>query len=924
MEYQYSGKDQKEDSISLWGEWQLRMSSYEEKDSKEAYQISLPASVTEKGFGTKNEKADLQFLSEKYQYVGKIVLEKTVDLIDIHNKSFIFYMERSRITRVWINGVYAGRRDLLTTEQDYDITGLVREGRNTIEVEVDNTYEAVPKTAILGSHMATEHTQTNWTGIVGRIGLRIAPRIYLSMIRIYPDAAAYHVRAVAEIVSHLAGSERVRITMMQNHLVDTVTESNKTAEGTVADVCKTEGKESAEKEFTVEMGKSRVTVELDLDPKTALWSEFTPVLTSITVRVETSEGIMEKEIPFGLRDYKVSTDHRHIAVNGKNIFIRGEANCAVFPKTGYAPMDEASWDKLFDQYQAYGINYVRCHSWCPPEAAFVSADKKGLFIQPELCEWNFHTFEDVNEYDYYEREAKAIIDRYGNHPSLVALTWGNELMSANRDRMGELCCIMRDYDATRLYAEGSNAWYGQQGISEESDFVMAQGNYSDAWRGAFAGNKGFINDTAPAKNWNYTKELETINKPVISFEVGQFQVYPDYDEIKKYDGPLKPRNLIEYKMLMERNGLKGKDKMFHDASGKLSMLCYREEIEAAMRTPELAGISLLGLQDFTGQGTALVGMIDASGDSKEFANPAKFKAFFSPVTPLVELDKHTFYENETAEFKVYVHNFGSADLQEKVTVCVLNNTNKEKLYVQQWIPKEITQGKLNSIGRFQMKMPKTGSVSELDIEVSVGTYQNHYPVFVYPDEELSPEEENCIVEALDQNVLNRLDRGESLLCSVNSMLNTLSAGIPASYISDFWCWDMFKNMDDSGTMGLCLNSQDPVFQLFPTSTCTDMRWWHLLNDSRAMVLTNTTISPLIQMIDNIQRNEKLAMAFEVRVGRGKLLVTSFNLSNIQEPTVKRFVKSAVAYVRSDVFDPAVSLKPEELISLIHRKRDCSI
>lgn len=900
MIYEYSNRSVTDKIVSLRGEWSFVMSSYEEKDGNKIHKITLPASITEKGFGEKNEKSELFFLSEKYKYVGKVVFEKTFDLTDIHNKSVIFFMERSRITKVWVNGVYAGRRDLLTTKQVYDITELVKEGRNTISVEVDNTYETAPKDAIFGSHMATEHTQTNWTGILGEIGLRISPRIYPSLIRVYPYASEYKARVKIRLFSHICGNERVRITLNQINAEE----------------------KAVQKEFTVEMGNNEFEMKLNLNKKTPLWSEFAPLMTSIIVNIETSEGVIEKEVQFGLRDYGIGEDKKHIAVNGKNIFIRSETNCAVFPKTGYAPMDEESWDKLFDTYLKYGINYVRCHSWCPPDAAFRSADKKGLYIQPELCEWTFHTFEDPNEYDYYTREAKAIIDNYGNHPSLVALTWGNELRSRNRKRMGELCHIMHDYDDTRLYAEGSNAWYGQEGINEDSDFVLAQGNYKDAWRGAFAGNKGFINEKVPAKNMNYSKEIANIDKPVISFEVGQFQVYPDYDEIKKYQGPLEARNLMEYQKLMIKNGLGGKDKEFQEASGKLAMMCYREEIEAAMRTPDLAGISLLGLQDFSGQGTALVGMIDAFGDPKKFSDPSDFRAFFGPVTPLIEMDKHSFSPKENADFKVYVHNFGNENLYEKVSISAVNMADDNRLFYQEWIPKEISQGKLNYIGLVQFKMPEVETAAEIEIRVSVGNHINKYKIFVYRDQEITSKESNCIISKFDQEAIERLNRGENLLYNPKLSLGSLPCSIPASYISDFWCWIMFKKWDSSGTMGLSLDPKAPVFNKFPTDNCTDPRWWHLLSKSRAIVLTKTNIEPLIPMIDNIQRNEKLAMAFEVNVGKGKILVTSLNLSDTKEPSVKAFIKSLVAYINSDKFKPSVSLTPEELMELVPGERNC--
>jgi hypothetical protein len=55
---------------------------------------------------------------------------------------------------------------------------------------------------------------------------------------------------------------------------------------------------------------------------------------------------------------------------------------------------------------------------------------------------------------------------------------------------------------------------------------------------------------------------------------------------------------------------------FFYTSGKLSVQCYKEELEAAARTKRLAGYQILDIQDFSGQGTALVGILDAFMDNK--------------------------------------------------------------------------------------------------------------------------------------------------------------------------------------------------------------------------------------------------------------------------------------------------------------------
>lgn len=102
-----------------------------------------------------------------------------------------------------------------------------------------------------------------------------------------------------------------------------------------------------------------------------------------------------------------------------------------------------------------------------------------------------------------------------------------------------------------------------------------------------------------------------------------------------------------------------------EATGELSRLAYREEIEAAMRTRELSGISLLGLQDFPGQGTALVGMMNSHLEPKpyDFARPERFREFFQECRILVKLPHYTYEAGERLIAEVEAANFGKRNIE---------------------------------------------------------------------------------------------------------------------------------------------------------------------------------------------------------------------------------------------------------------------
>lgn len=901
----------KETRIPLEGAWNLTLLSAE-GEKKVCQSVHLPSTVTEQGYGEENSRQELLFLSEKKKFVGTAVFEREFVLPDFGCSRVLFCMERTRSTRVFVNGGFAGSRDALTTEQRYDITSLAHPGENHILVEVDNTYRGAPRDAILCSHMASEHTQTNWNGILGRIEIRVVPFFQPSCIRVLPNA-----RDKTALVKIDFDALPKACDFREAALTVRITQPDFLGQGEVT-ACVTQ-KKRVPARAEAEAERESLTAVVALDPDTPLWSEFSPDLTRILVETECGADAVIQEVPFGLRTFDVDPDHHHFRINGLRTFLRSEANCCVFPLTGYAPMDEESWERLLLTYQSYGVNCVRFHSWCPPEAAFCCADRLGIYLQPELCAWSFHMFEEDGAYDYYTREAQDIARAYANHPSFVAMTWGNELRSANRERMGALCRKMRTFDPTRLYAEGSNTWYGENGISKESDFVMAQQNGGSIWRGAFAGNHGFLNAERPGEDHTYTRELEDVPVPAVSFEVGQFQSYPDYSEIGDYRGTLEARNLQHDQRTLQEHGMEGLDRTFHRSSGILAQRCYRAEIEAAMRTPNLAGISLLGLQDFPGQGTALVGMMDAFGRPKAFSDPAVFHRFFSDVVPLLSFSKYCYQEQETAVFAALVHNFGPSDLSDPVEVKI-RDARGAVLFEKKWVNADLPQGAVSEVGRFSFILPAIGDgiPKILTACIRTGSHGQDYDLYVYPAPRRIPQE--SIVTKLDEETFSRLAKGEKLLFLPERTPESIPGGYPVSYISGFWCWIMFSKSDPCGTLGICPRKDAALWKDFPTSAATDPRWWSLLHGARAVRVTGTGAEVLLSAIDNIQRNEKLSLLMQAKVGEGALLISTCSTENPKDPAVNAYLHALLHYLHSGHFLPEGALTKEELLFLFPGER----
>ena len=417
--------------------------------------------------------------------------------------------------------------------------------------------------------------------------------------------------------------------------------------------------------------------------KIRFWSEFDPALIQTECNPKGEKVLDNTTVDFGMR--KFSTQGTQFTINGTKTFLRGKHDACVFPLTGYPPMDVEGWQKVFRIAKSYNINFYRFHSWTPPLAAFEAADIEGIYLQPELPFWGaFSKNRNSDLNAFLLKEGDHILDTYGNHASFVMFALGNEL-SGDFDVMKEFLNHFRSVDSRHLMAYGSNNYLGFRGQVEGEDYYAAcrvgadtDTTYSTHIRGSFsfadANDGGYINGRYPSTNLNYSGAISKCNVPAVGTEVGQYQIYPNYDEIKKYTGVMKPWNFEIFRERLKENNLSDQAKDFFRASGALSAICYKADIEMAMRTPGFGGFHLLDLQDFPGQGTALVGLLDAFMDSKGIITPEEFSHFCNRVVPLVIMEKYCWTNNEQFRGKIQVANYSENSLKAQTVKWELKNS----------------------------------------------------------------------------------------------------------------------------------------------------------------------------------------------------------------------------------------------------------
>lgn len=892
--------------------------------------------------------------TRRHTYEGEARISRKITVPDYGTDRLFVLAERARALRLLVDGEACAvfRQGTLSTPYIFELTGAAP-GEHEFTFLSDNSYPGMPKAAICYSSAATDETQTNWNGILGECSMYTRPQNFIDSLRVYPRAVKKEEKNkaggyVLDVCVELApGAKKVykdaKIILQSEALAAGELEDTQT----LTEIISYSGEGLAEAGTDKEENPKTMEIwfrDLPLRENVKLWDEDEGNLYEMAVTLDNGMSAEDKggstaecRTRFGIRSFGDNGSGR-LALNGRAIFLRGEANCAEYPETGHPPMTIPEWKEMLLKYRSYGINFVRFHSHCEPEAAFAAADELGMLLQPELSHWDpKDAFGTEESYRYYWAELVDLLKTYANHPSFVMLTLGNELQAQDegRERMRELVRTAKRMDPTRLYANGSNAFYGEEGCDPESDFYTSQSCKDVVIRGTFSGMRGYLNENYPSADRTYDEAMAEIRKeyqkPVFSFEVGQFEVLPDFEELESFHGISDPVNLKLIKKRVEERGLLPTWEKYVEATGELSRLAYREEIEAAMRTRELSGISLLGLQDFPGQGTALVGMMNSHLEPKpyDFARPERFREFFQECRILVKLPHYTYEAGERLIAEVEAANFGKGNIEGvfcwtlagKKSVSENGNCEPAEIKSKNTViatgeDTEITicrPGSYTEVGSLDIPLDFVEKNTALTLKVRIGDSISAYPIWVYRKTTPVCPENVYETRAFDVKTREILQNGGRVYLSPDADKESLPNSIKTQFTTDFWSVGTFA--DQEGGMGQLIDTEHPIFKEFPTDFHTDWQWW-IMATKRAVILPHP-MKTIITEMDSYAFLRPMAQMIEFRCLKGKVLLSTMELHKSQQyPEVRALQASIYTYLSGENFEPAEEITEEELSMLV--------
>lgn len=830
------------------------------------------------------------FLTPDKHYVGVAWYQKRVTVPDSwKGERVVLFLERPHIeTTVWINRQEVGMQNSLCVPHVYDLTSYVTPGKSyLVTIRVDNRIKEINVGP--DSHSITDQTQGNWNGIVGKIELQSTPKVFFEDIQIYPDLAGK--KALVRMNVRASSSVNGEITLSAKSF-------NTDVNHEIAPVYQT---------VTVRKGDNLFEMELPMGQDFLIWDEFSPALYRLTATLKNGKQIETKQIQFGMREFTING--KWFYINGRKTMLRGTVENCDFPLTGYAPMDVASWERVFRICRSYGLNHMRFHSYCPPEAAFIAADLVGFYLQPEGPSWPNHGPKLGNGQPidkYLMDETIALTKAYGNYASYCMLACGNEPSGHWVNWVSKFVDYWKTADSRRVYTGASvgGSWKWQP----HNQYHVKAGARGVTWA-----------KRQPESMSDYRAKIDTVRQPYVSHETGQWCVFPDFNEIRKYTGVNKARNFEIFRDILEDNDMGGQAHDFMMASGKLQAICYKHEIEKTLRTPDYAGFQLLALNDYSGQGTALVGVLNVFFEEKGYINAAEFRRFCSPTVPLARIPKFVYTNDESFHADIEIAHFGATPLREARTIYTVKD-EYGKVYAHGTVgSSDIPIGNLFSLGSVDLDLGAIDTPQKLNLEICIENTSavNDWDFWGYPAHVELAEGDVYTTDTLDEQAISVLEQGGNVLITAAGKVS-YGKEVVQHFTPVFWNTSWFK-MRPPHTTGIFLNEYHPLFKEFPTEYHSNLQWWELLNKAQVMQFTDfpDDFQPIVQNIDTWFISRKIGVLFEANVLSGKLMMTSMDITSQLEKRVaaRQLHKAILDYMNSDNFRPSTIVPVERVQEL---------
>ncbi|MBN1341279.1 MAG: hypothetical protein JXQ73_01290 [Phycisphaerae bacterium] len=869
-------------TVSLDGVWQFRFSADDSGERDGWFKpettfdktLKVPGCWDSQGIGEPTEKV-------RHNAVG----------VGWHRRSFAVPKEWAnrriwlrvgaahRSAKVWIDGERIGEHWGYPVAFSFDITGAVTPGKEHALVIAVDSRRHLDRDPLTGAFDIIDYMDVDWGGIFEPVTLYATGDVWLDDAFVLPDPAA--------------GKAGVRVTMSRVE--------PGTADPTAIEFRVRRWTAQGVGEAVVTSGKQEVGKQAKLSWDLALgdvppWTPETPNLLVLDLVLKRGDQVLdERSIRFGQRRLEIRGADFYL--NGERFYFRGYGDDWTFPVTLMPAPDVEAWRKYLLRRKEFGLIGVRHHSTMPPEAYLAAADEVGILVQPELPIAYAPFFNAANErgYDLYRYVWRGYIRQMRNHPSVFAWCMNNEMREGFA--LGpELYATAKLLDPTRpvIDADGAAGDLNRPTI----DYIAFQYDvFAIPW----------------GRHYAKFKMASPPTKPIISHETTNISVLPDPADIPKYDGIIDPFWIQQMADQVSRRGLSGYLDRMLTASRRLQASLIKLNIEACRVNPDTDGHHQWLFRDYWTQSTGIVNQFDEA----RALTPEMARQFFGQVVVLWEHDRVNFRCGQTIPLRLFLSDFRPKAARPRLSEMSVTLGDQS---VSLQAPS--SAGGRGLIGPWtgEVRAPKSAAPVALVLQARCGGVRNQWPVWVFPassekgdvvgtSERAPSDSVPMVTRWLTKTALERLAAGGRVWVVDEKVVLPTALGRfkPA--------WWKGSEKTDSGYGNMIL--PHPAMEGFPHDGYGDLQMAGLL-DERPTVLMDALpvqIEPIIWYLDVPWQMRRKAYLFEAKVGAGRLLVSTLNVSREQrerDPAAAWLFGRLLGYVRSDAFNPQVELPMEWL------------
>jgi hypothetical protein len=293
----------------------------------------------------------------------------------------------------------------------------------------------------------------------------------------------------------------------------------------------------------------------------------------------------------------------------------------------------------------------------------------------------------------------------------------------------------------------------------------------------------------------------------------------------------------------------------------------------------------------------------------------EFRQFSGATVPLARLKDRVYTTEDTLHAVVEVAHYGPAPMKETRSWWRIETVAGKRIAGDNFPPLAIPRGKNISLGNVSVDLQRFDAPAQLRLVVEIqgdakAVFRNSWNFWLYPAKLDSSAPVGVLVTSAWGEAESKLAAGGKVLFLPKAA--DLDATDPKLTTVPIF-WNHLMNPNGTTFLGLLVDSKHPALVGFPTETNCDWQWVDLFSDTRAVNIDELphTLEPIVQPIDDWNRNLRLAALYECSVGPGKLMVCSFDLDarRAGAPALRR---SVLDYMASDRFRPVAAVPAEEL------------